>query len=101
MNWDQKRIADWGRETFGVPENALSVFSKLKEEFDELELEINGDGKWVSVDAVLREAADVVIMLYQLVDNLAGDLHEEIDKKMDTNVKRTWEITGDGFGHHI
>jgi hypothetical protein len=100
VTWDQKRIADWGRATFGVPENALGIIVKAREEFDELEAECLGEGH-VEVDKILEEAADVVLCLYQLVDNLAGNMQDELDKKMEINSNRTWVKTGDGVGRHV
>lgn len=100
MIWDQKRIADWGRMTFGIPENALGIIEKAREEFDELEDECIGKDH-VEVNKILEEAADVALCLIQLVDNLGGNLQDEIDKKMEINSNRTWVKTGDGIGRHV
>jgi NTP pyrophosphatase (non-canonical NTP hydrolase) len=102
--WTQERISQWGRETFGTPGSALSLVRRASEEMDELYSEAiyhnNEDKAYVEVDKILQEAADVVIILTQMVDNLGGNLQAEINKKMEINVKRTWIKSGDGIGYH-
>lgn len=97
MSWTQKEIADWGRETFGVAKDPYSILHKVMEEFTEMLVAADDRAQ----EEVLKEAADVVITIIQLVDNLGGNLQEQIDKKMDINSKRTWVLTGDGVGRHV
>lgn len=95
--WTQKRIANWADTTFGVAKNPFAIFSKTQAEFNELIIAVDERHR----ADICKEAADVLITLYHFVNSLGGDLDEEVDKKMEVNVKRVWKLNGDGTGQHV
>jgi NTP pyrophosphatase (non-canonical NTP hydrolase) len=50
---------------------------------------------------LMNEMADVVITMYAAAASIGGDLHAEIDRKMQVNRKRKWKLHGDGTGQHV
>lgn len=55
-------------------------------------------GDW---NAVPKEAADVLIVLYGLAGLRGFDLGEAVDAKMAINRARKWKALGDGTGYHV
>ena len=47
------------------------------------------------------EIADVVIVLYRIVQNLGRSLQDAIDEKMMVNRNRRWKLDGKGQGYHV
>lgn len=48
-----------------------------------------------------KEAADVMILLYRLMDQFGLELGAQCDEKMAINRSRNWQSKGDGTGSHI
>lgn len=95
MREDQQSITAWAVKTFGEPEDAGVIMDKLEEEFDEL-LSEDGD-----LENAPGEAADLLIVLFQLSEFLGFDLMDAVDEKMQINRARKWTTDGKGSGHHI
>ena len=53
-----------------------------------------------AVEDIGPEAADMVIMLYQLADTVGFDLHGHVDEKMKINRGRQWKKLPDGSYRH-
>ncbi len=81
-------IQDWARETFGNISTTGRIIERAGEEWAEM-LEATGDDQVV-------EAADVIITLL----NIEG-LPEAINRKMEINRNRRWNVLGDGTAYHI
>lgn len=90
-----RTIADWAQATFGTaaPE---ALLERAALELAELS-ESLASGE---ADAIVAEAADVVILLHRLAHLQGHDLAEAVDAKMSRNRARTWVRTGDGTGQH-
>jgi NTP pyrophosphatase (non-canonical NTP hydrolase) len=93
-----KTIFEWGRDTFGPITDDNRVIERARLEFDEL-AEAVREGH--SVDDIVAEAADVVILLSRLAGVHGRDLAEAVDRKMNINRSRTWVRNGDGTGCHV
>ena len=50
---------------------------------------------------VLKEAADVAIVMARLGSMAGGDIDQEVDRKMAVNRARRWEKDGTGHGYHV
>lgn len=94
----QYTIGKWALDTFGEPASNLRIAIRANEEMAELlrELSLNED----SVKAA-SEVADIFIVLYQVANRMDFDVHAEIDRKMQVNRARKWELDGSGHGRHI
>ena len=93
----QESIASWAEDTFGPVTQQSVLVDRAMAEMAELR------------DAVLlnnpveigKEAADVVILLYRILELNGSDLHSEVTLKMGENRTRKWNAKGDGTGSHI
>jgi hypothetical protein len=94
----QKSICDWGLETFGPITELRPCAERATDEMREFQLAID---QGCDPDALLAEAADIVITLYRLAGHLGRDLHAEIDRKMAINRARRWIPDGKGNGQHV
>lgn len=96
--WSQA-IADWQLHTFG-PCDPVRAWSRFEEELEEL---IDADCPPSEPDAKLAdEAADVVITLVAWLKSRTGlDLAEAVERKMQVNRARKWDVRGDGTGYHV
>lgn len=94
--WNQNSITHWAMNTFGSPEDLLNLVDRTMDECFEFERAAYAE----SEDKVASEAADITIFLMQLAEHMGFDLLEEIDKKMEINAKREWDVKGDGTGQH-
>lgn len=99
----QGQIATWSADTFKM--DTHSVWTKAQAEFDELH-----DAIYSFVltphsdrirDDVVKEAADVLFMLFQLAEHAGGDLIKETKRKFLVNKARKWELQPDGTYQHI
>lgn len=95
MRETQYTINKWQDDKF--PDATLAgVTRHLSEEFQEfLSINAHNDPK-----SAQQEAADIVILLYAWADKVNCDLHAEIDRKMQINRRREWNIQEDGTGRH-
>lgn len=96
--WNQKTITEWSQKTFGNPaggarETAIRANKEMAELLSALE--------HVETEVAIKECADVVIVLMQVMERLGGNLQEEIQKKMDINEKRQWAKAQDGSFQHV
>lgn len=97
--WTQAGITEWAHKTFGEPELLEDIVDRTCDEM--AEFSSVGSSTYTDLDKLVDEAADVVIMLYQVMSYIGRDLHDEVSKKMVVNSKRSWVNTGAGVGQHI
>lgn len=98
LSWSQ-RIVDWQIRTFGRVPNASVAYARMKEEWLELEAEIQGSQ---DTGKLIKETCDVVICACGFVAALGADLHTEATEKMRVNeLEREWVSNGDGTGQHV
>lgn len=95
----QARVAAWADQTFGPAQSLARIAARANEEMAEL-LRIT-TATPVHHQAVLDEAADVVIVLYRLARDAGGDLLEAVDRKMAVNRGRAWKLDSTGHGYHV
>ena len=126
MKWNQKTIHQWGIDTFGnAALNTLGVAIRMSKETVELS---NVLMTMDDVDKISMEAADVAIVLLQVVncigfdaqeaeasrqltkimtclsaleDIYEFDLMERIQAKMEINAARQWAQGKDGSFQHV
>lgn len=94
----QRTISDWAKATFGPVSSNMRVACRANEEMAELLRALSADD---ANQKAVDEAADVVIVLYRLVDRLGADLMEAVNAKMAINRDRTWQQDGTGHGYHV
>lgn len=93
----QQSIALWAEETFGPVSNLKALVDRASLEVAELSEAVHlGNSAEIG-----QEAADIVILLYRLLELNGMDLQTEVDAKMATNRARRWVAKGDGTGRHF
>lgn len=93
----QQSICDWAEGIFGPVADPRALVTRAMMEMKELdEAVVDRD-----LSEIGREAADVMILLYRLVDQFGLDLDREVQAKMAINRARKWSAKGDGTGSHI
>ncbi|HBS24040.1 MULTISPECIES: DUF550 domain-containing protein [Thalassospira] len=93
----QQSICDWAEKIFGPVADPRALVTRAMTEMKELdEAVVDRD-----LSEIGREAADVMILLYRLVDQFGLDLDHEVQAKMAINRARQWSAKGDGTGSHI
>ncbi|MEX0300152.1 MAG: dATP/dGTP pyrophosphohydrolase domain-containing protein [Kordiimonas sp.] len=93
----QKSVAEWAEQTFGPAKDHSVLVTRAISEMEELlEAVENNDTAEIG-----KEAADVAILLWRLMEQNGLDLSQEIMKKMQENRTREWAPKGDGTGKHI
>jgi NTP pyrophosphatase (non-canonical NTP hydrolase) len=94
----QQSISRWADTTFGLPHSNLRIATRANEEMAELlaKLAVND-----TTPEAVEEVADIVIVLYRLVENHSRSLHDAIDAKMAINRGRNWALDGTGHGYHL
>lgn len=99
MIWTQQQITQWSEKTFGMDWDAGQLAARANTEMAEVMAHSadHADG-WK--DQVLEECADVMIVLYRLASKCGGDLQSAVDRKMEINIKRKWDLDGNGRGKH-
>ena len=95
--WTQGDIARWADKTFGPSTSNVRIAARANEEMAELLWALTCDD---NAPKAVEEAADVVIVLYRLVERMGGDLMLAIDEKMAINRDRKWVVSG-GHGQHV
>lgn len=95
---DQEGIADWADETFGTASSNARVAARANEEMAELLRALTSDDQHPKA---AEEVADIIIILCRLAQRMGFDLEDEIDRKMEINRKRRWNIDKDGHGYHV
>lgn len=93
----QATIVRWAEETFGPAADTSILLDRAAIEFAELRdaLEANDTAE------IGKETADVVILLYRILEMHGLSLQEEVNAKMRVNRSRRWHSRGDGTGSHI
>ncbi len=93
----QQTVAKWAQDTFGpVNDHKVLVTRAITEMQELLEAVENKDTAEIG-----KEAADVTILLWRLMQLTGLDLNEEVTKKMRENRTEKWAPKGDGTGKHI
>lgn len=94
----QKTISDWAQATFGPLGSNMAVAARANQEMAELikELTLNDNSP-----KAIEEIADIVIVLYRLVERHNRNLGDAIDAKMAINRARKWRLDGAGQGYHV
>ncbi len=93
----QESIASWAEDTFGPVAQHVVLVDRAMVELAELRDAVDGNNS----DEIGKEAADVVILLYRILELNDRDLHTEVTLKMVENRARRWKAKGDGTGNHI
>ncbi len=93
----QQTIAAWAEETFGPATDQTVLVRRARVELDEL-LDATAAGDTAEIG---KEAADIAILLYRLLELNGLDLGAEVTAKMAENRARKWRPKGDGTGSHI
>lgn len=96
---NQETIAKWADQTFGPATSLARVGARANEEMAELLRVLTSPTPDQS--KAVEEAADVVIILFRLADLCGEDLLARIDRKMQTNRMRKWNLSNDGHGYHV
>jgi NTP pyrophosphatase (non-canonical NTP hydrolase) len=94
----QSSVSAWADKTFGPASSNARVAARANEEMAELLRALTADDEH---EKAAEEVADIVIVLCRLVTRLGRDLGEEIDRKMEINRARQWNLTKDGHGYHV
>src|SRR5690606_8854469 len=101
----QKTIYDWAIATFGQPaEGSRGRYAVIERTIGEMRefAALSADGSLEPTPAeIADEAADVVIMLYQVCQLYGVDLATAVEMKMEKNRRRKWKVNGLGVGQHI
>ena len=93
----QATIGEWASLTFGTAAQLLRTATRANEEMAELLTALcAGDNAKAA-----EEIADVMILLFLLGERIGVDVHREIDRKMQINRQRTWQLDGTGHGYHV
>ncbi|MBO6771366.1 MULTISPECIES: nucleotide pyrophosphohydrolase [Thalassospira] len=93
----QQSICAWAEETFGPVTDPKALWDRAMLEMHEL-----GDAiDQRDLSEIGKEAADVMILLYRLMDQFGLELGAQCDAKMAINRSRNWQSKGDGTGSHI
>lgn len=95
---DQEDIADWADETFGTASSNARVAARANEEMSELLRALTSDDQHPKA---AEEVADIIIVLCRLAQRMGFDIEAEIDRKMEINRKRQWNVDKDGHGYHV
>jgi NTP pyrophosphatase (non-canonical NTP hydrolase) len=98
MTETQSAIAAWAQITFGPTVSNARTASRANEEMAELVAALTVDDRHPKA---VEEAADIVIVLFRLVEQLGGDLLAAVDAKMAINRARRWVADGSGHGRHV
>lgn len=93
----QRTVCEWAETTFGPVTHPSVLLDRAMIEMEELRDAVkDGDTKEAG-----KETADVVILLYRLMETMDLDLQSEVTSKMAENRSRKWRPKGDGTGSHI
>jgi len=100
--WTQRSINEWQESIFGRPKPPV-VWNKLMDESEELQIAFSAymaSPTTLNKNEVAKEIADNIIMMLQLCGVLDITINDVINEKMDTNVKREWNVDENGSGQH-
>lgn len=98
LKWNQATITAWAGRTFGQPKGgAREIAIRGNKEMAEL-LSALENGQ---TDVAIKECADVIIVMMQVMHRLGGNVELEVQAKMDINEERTWKLAPDGSYQHV
>lgn len=98
----QQSINEWQRQHFpnATPQGVLRHFQEEVRELLDAIAELKPD--YPSYIKLCHEFADVYILLCALCQEYMNtDLHAVVDRKMQVNRARQWNIQPDGTGRHV
>lgn len=93
----QQSICAWAEATFGPVDNPKALWDRAMLEMHELGAAIDQR----DLAEIGKEAADVMVLLYRLMDQYGLELDGQCDGKMKINRSRAWRSKGDGTGSHV
>lgn len=93
----QQSITEWAEITFGKVSKPEVLIHRAREEFSELE-EAVASGE---IQEIGKETADILILLYRLLQIHGINVDDAVTEKMQENRARKWQPKGDGTGSHI
>ncbi|PKR50547.1 DUF550 domain-containing protein [Thalassospira marina] len=97
QNENQTTICRWADETFGPVADPVALVDRAMMEMQELREAVEAR----DLSEIGKESADVMILLYRLVEQFGLDLLDQTGAKMAINRNRTWRAKGDGTGSHV
>jgi hypothetical protein len=100
MIWNQKKITEWAQSQFGF-RGARAIAIRGNREMAELLSSLENTHTVAENQRSAEECADVTIFMLQVCERLGFDLLELVDKKMEINLGREWEIAEDGSHQHV
>ncbi|GHF21099.1 hypothetical protein GCM10017044_15030 [Kordiimonas sediminis] len=92
----QKTIADWANTAFGPVIDQTKLVDRAAIELTELREAVQAG----QTNEIGHETADVLILLYRLLELNGLSVSQVLNDKMSINRQRTWERAGDGTGGH-
>ena len=97
----QEFVGSWQQITFGPGDRALPTAMHLKEEAEELIVELKQTDVAQRPAEIRRELADIVILVIGVAYRLKVDLHDAVMEKMAENLARSWQAPDkDGIVRH-
>lgn len=97
-NWTPQDITIWADKTFGQAKSTIGMAARMNEEVAELIVALARED---TVENIHKEIADIYIVLSRLACYLNCDIQQNVNKKMEINVKRKWMSDGTGHGYHV
>lgn len=94
----QMSISMWAEQTFGPVSSNARVAARANEEMAELLRALTADDNHPKAP---EEIADILIVLYRLANRMGVDIHNEVNRKMEINRARKWEMDNTGHGYHV
>lgn len=100
MRWTQAAITKWAESKFGF-NGPKPIAIRGNKEMAELLSSLENSGTLENSARSAMECADVIIFMMQTAERLGYDVLQLVDKKMDINVDRNWEMAADGSYQHV
>lgn len=97
----QATIREWGLKTFGKARGPLLISRMLDEVTEMLDVALSARRAKSRQEKIGEEAADILIMLFQVCSAYNVDLLAAVDEKMFKNRQRSWTVTKKGVGRHV
>ena len=100
------KVEDVARPAVFVPESKPvdDLLREMQERLGHIAIvvdEYGGTAGLVTLEDIVEEAADVVIVLCHLAGSMDMDLGAAIEAKMEVNRARQWRLSGNGTGYHV
>lgn len=97
MSETQATIGEWADSVFGEVTDLPRAVARAAEEMQELK---DAADQGAPPHELIKEAADVTIVLMRLAQATGQDLMAAVDAKMAINRARQWRVDGAGHGYH-